>query len=111
MDILFCEVQIYIIYYIEYTLFGYSFVYLQSVKNKMNKMKDQRRLLHKCMHAEIPVFVLCGSDACAVDSLKAYYEIARARGCTSEFLEDLQLLINDFELFQREEPEKIELPD
>lgn len=74
-------------------------------------MKDQRRLLHKCMHAEIPVFVLCGSDACAVESLKAYYKIACEKGCTADFLDDLQLLINDFELFQCEEPEKIGLPD
>lgn len=74
-------------------------------------MKDQRRLLHKCMHAEIPVFVLCGSDSCAVESLKEYYRIAREKGCTSEFLDDLQLLIDDFELFQKEEPEKVALPD
>ncbi len=74
-------------------------------------MKDQRRLLHKCMHAEIPVFVLCGSDACAIESLKEYYRIARDKGCSQEFLDDLQLLINDFELFQNEEPEKVKLPD
>lgn len=74
-------------------------------------MKDQRRLLQKCMHAEIPVFVLCGSDSCAVESLKEYYRIAEEKGCTSGFLADLQLLINDFELFQKEEPAKVALPD
>lgn len=74
-------------------------------------MKDQRRLLHKCMHAEIPVFVLCGSDACAIEALKAYYQIAKTKGCTDEFLDDLNLLINDFELFSRQEPEKIKMPD
>lgn len=74
-------------------------------------MKDQKRLLHKCMHAEIPVFVLCGNDACAIESLKEYYRIAKEKGCSDEFLEDLQLLIQDFELFQQEEAEKIKLPD
>lgn len=63
------------------------------------------------MHAEIPVFVLCGSDACAVESLREYYDIARRKGCSTEFLEDLNLLIRDFELFQQQEPEKVKLPD
>ncbi|MDR0658844.1 MAG: hypothetical protein LBG18_07940 [Mediterranea sp.] len=63
------------------------------------------------MHAEIPVFVLCGSDSCAVESLKEYYRIAREKGCTPEFLDDLQLLINDFEHFQNEESGKVALPD
>jgi hypothetical protein len=63
------------------------------------------------MHAEIPVFVLCGSDSCAVESLKEYYRIAEKNGCTSEFLDDLQLLIDDFERFQNEEPDKVALPD
>lgn len=74
-------------------------------------MKDQRRLLHKCMHAEIPVFVLCGSDACAIEALEEYYRIAKNKGCSKEFLDDLQLLINDFQNFGKEEPEKISLPD
>lgn len=74
-------------------------------------MKDQRKLLHKCMHAEIPVFVLCGSDSCAVEALKEYYAIAAGKGCSTEFLDDLELLIHDFELFQKEEPEKVKLPD
>jgi hypothetical protein len=63
------------------------------------------------MHAEIPVFVLCGSDSCAVESLNEYYRIAREKGCTPEFLDDLQLLIDDFERFRNEEPEKVALPD
>lgn len=74
-------------------------------------MKDQKRLLHKCMNAEIPVFVLCGNDSCAIESLKEYYRIAKEKGCTPEFLDDLQLLIADFEHFQEEEAEKIKLPD
>lgn len=74
-------------------------------------MKDQRRLLHKCMHAEIPVFVLCGSDACAVEALDEYYKIAQTKGCSKEFLDDLRLLIDDFRAFQREEPEKVNVPD
>jgi len=63
------------------------------------------------MHAEIPVFVLCGNDICAIETLKEYYAIAKNKGCSNEFLEDLGLLIHDFELFRKEEPEKIKLPD
>lgn len=74
-------------------------------------MKDQRALLNRCMHAEIPVFVLCGTDSCAVEALQEYYNIAQAKGCSREFLDDLQLLIADFKAFQKEEPEKVKLPD
>lgn len=63
------------------------------------------------MYAEIPVFVLCGNDSCAIESLKEYYRIAKEKGCSPEFLDDLHLLIVDFERFQLEESEKIKLPD
>lgn len=63
------------------------------------------------MHAEVPVFVLCGTDACAIETLKEYKRIATEKGCDTGFLEDLQLLINDFEQFNREETDKVRLPD
>lgn len=93
-------------------------LHLRKYTNKLNlfyhyreNMKDQKKLLHKCMYAEIPVFVLCGSDSCAIEALKEYYRIAKEKGCSSEFLDDLHLLILDFEHFRQEEAEKIKLPD
>jgi hypothetical protein len=61
---------------------------------------------------EIPVFVLTGTDRCAMAALRAYAEAARQMGCTDEFVEDLECnVIPDFRDFQAQEPEKVKLPD
>ena len=74
-------------------------------------MKDQKRILHKCLLNDVPAFVIAGTDVCAVESMQCYYEIAKTHGCSEEFLEDLLLAIEDFKAFQKEEPEKVRLPD
>ena len=56
-------------------------------------MKDQKRLLHKCLLEDIPAFVICGTDICSVQAMEAYYQIAVEKGCNSNFLEDLKLAI------------------
>lgn len=61
---------------------------------------------------EIPVFVLTGTDQCALAALRAYAEEARRLGCNLDFIEDLEgNVIPDFQVFQAEEPEKVKLPD
>ena len=57
----------------------------------MAATKDQRKLLNRCVMNEIPVFVLTGTDRCAMAALRAYAEAARQMGCTNEFVEDLEL--------------------
>lgn len=78
----------------------------------MAATKDQRRLLNKCVENEIPVFVLTGTDACAMTALMAYAAEARALGCNTEFIDDLESnVIPDFRDFQAQESEKVKLPD
>ena len=78
----------------------------------MAATKDQRRLLNRCVLNEIPVFVLTGTDQCALAALKAYAEEAKRLGCNTEFIDDLEgNVIPDFEDFQEQEPEKVKLPD
>lgn len=78
----------------------------------MAATKDQRRLLNKCVENEIPVFVLTGTDTCAMTALRAYAAEARALGCNSEFIRDLETnVIPDFRDFQKQEPGKVKLPD
>ena len=78
----------------------------------MAATKDQRRLLNRCVLNEIPVFVLTGTDQCALAALKAYAEEAKRLGCNTEFIDDLEgNVIPDFEAFQKQEPEKVKLPD
>ncbi|MBE6280598.1 MAG: hypothetical protein E7095_00830 [Bacteroides sp.] len=78
----------------------------------MAATKDQRKLLNRCVMNEIPVFVLTGTDQCALAALRAYAEEARRLGCNLDFIEDLEgNVIPDFYTFQSEEPEKVKLPD
>lgn len=78
----------------------------------MAATKDQRKLLNRCVLNEIPVFVLTGTDKCALAALRAYAEEAKKLGCNLEFIEDLEgNVIPDFKAFQEEEYEKVKLPD
>lgn len=78
----------------------------------MAATKDQKRLLNRCLVNKIPVFVLTGTDQCAMAALKAYAEEARRLGCSPEFISDLEgNVIPDFRDFQTEESDKVKLPD
>lgn len=78
----------------------------------MAATKDQRRLLNRCIVDDVPVFVLTGTDACAMTALMAYAAQARAMGCDKAFIHDLETnVIPDFRDFQRDEPDKVRLPD
>ena len=52
-------------------------------------MKDQHQVLHKCLTEDVPAFVLTGKDVCAIETLKAYLEIAIQKGCSLEFTNDM----------------------
>ena len=78
----------------------------------MAATKDQRRLLNRCIVDDVPVFVLTGTDACAMTALMAYAAEARALGCNGTFIYDLETnVIPDFRDFQNQEPEKVKRPD
>ena len=74
-------------------------------------MKDQRKLVTKCIMNDIPAFVLCGTDVNALDALKEYERLATVNGSSNVFLDDLRLLIADFEAYQAGEPESVKIPD
>ncbi len=74
-------------------------------------MKDQKAILHKCLRNDWPAFVISGTDICAVEAMEGYLEVARKKGCSQEFLEDMQLVIDEMRQFQKEEPEHIKVPD
>ena len=56
----------------------------------MAATKDQRKLLNRCVMNEIPVFVLTGTDQCALAALRAYAQEARRLGCNDDFIEDME---------------------
>lgn len=74
-------------------------------------MKDQLRLLRECLRNEIPAIVFQGDDSCAVEVLEAAVDIYKKHGATKEFLYDFELLIDDFKLYQKENPFNVKLAD
>jgi len=74
-------------------------------------MKDQKQLLLKSLKNDVPVFVICGTDANAIKAMESYYKIAEEHGCDKDFLEDVKLKQEDFKAFLSQEPEKVKLPD
>lgn len=74
-------------------------------------MKDQKAILHKCLRNDWPAFVIAGTDICAVEAMEAYLKIARKKGCSQEFLDDMQLVIDEMKQFQKEDAEHIKVPD
>lgn len=73
-------------------------------------MKDQVKLLRDCIYKDIPAIVFQGDDQCLPEILKVAIEIYKKNGCSSEFLYDLQLLLNEVIAYQAESPTTVKLP-
>lgn len=73
-------------------------------------MKDQKAILLKCIKNDEPTFVIAGHDVSSIETLKAYYSIAKRNGADERFLKDLLLVIEEFEVFHIQEPDKIKMP-
>lgn len=74
-------------------------------------MKDQKALVGKCLTQDIPVFVLCGNDRLAVETLEFYSILAKYKNCGNDFLNELQLIKKEFTKYQEDERKSIKLPD
>lgn len=74
-------------------------------------MKDQKALLFRCLRNDIPAMVFSGNDILFLPLLKKYFQDAKEAGCTQEFLDDIQLRIEEFEKHIEMSPETIKLPD
>ena len=73
-------------------------------------MKDQKKLLNKCILNDIPAIVFQGDDLCMVKVLRAALDIYRENGCSEEFLMDFQALIDDAVRYQNDNLELLHLP-
>jgi hypothetical protein len=74
-------------------------------------MKDQKALLFRCLKNDVPAMVFSGNDILFLPLLKKYYEDAKVAGCTQEFLDDIQLRIEEFQKHTEISPDMIKLPD
>ena len=75
-------------------------------------MKDQKSLLAKCLHNDIPAIVFQGSDSCAMEILQAAEKIYSKNGCSPEFLKDFhENVVENFKAYQQENQSEIKLPD
>ena len=73
-------------------------------------MKDQNKLLKKCILNDIPAIVFQGTDGCAIEILQAAADIYKKNGCSEEFLYDFKQLIENFKGYQAENPKEIKVP-
>ena len=48
---------------------------------------------------------------CAIATLKTYLQTAIEKGCSDEFVNDMVLVLREFERFQSEDPQKVKIPD
>jgi hypothetical protein len=74
-------------------------------------MKDQKALLFRCIKKDVPAMVFSGNDILFLPLLKKYYQDAKEAGCTQEFLDDIQLRIEEFEKHIEMSLDTIKLPD
>lgn len=74
-------------------------------------MKDQKALLLRCLKNDIPTMVFSGNDILFLPLLKRYYQDAKEKGCSQEFLDDILLRIDEFEKHIEMMPDSIKLPD
>lgn len=74
-------------------------------------MKDQKALLFRCLKNDVPAMVFSGNDILFLPLLKRYWQDAKDAGCTQEFLDDIQLRIEEFEKHLEMSPDTIKLPD
>lgn len=74
-------------------------------------MKDQKSLLFRCLKNDVPAMVFSGNDVLFLPLLKRYYQDAEEAGCSKEFLDDIQLRIEEFEVHVQMSSNTIKLPD
>ncbi|NDV77557.1 hypothetical protein [Dysgonomonas sp. 511] len=74
-------------------------------------MKDQKALLFRCLRNDVPAMVFSGNDILFLPLLKQYHQNAKEAGCSQEFLDDIQLRIEEFEKHIDMSPDTIKLPD
>lgn len=78
----------------------------------MTAIKDQRRLVNRCITEEIPVFTICGNDVCAQAAIRAYIDAARQNGCSTSFIHELeQDVLACFKDYQNNFSELVKIPD
>lgn len=73
-------------------------------------MKDQKKLLTKCLTEDIPAIVFQGTDKCSVEILQAAVDIYKKNGCSEEFLYDFNQVIANFKGYQAENTNEIKVP-
>ena len=88
----------------------YSIENTQALVEPTLEASIDKYVLNECIYKDIPVIVLQGSDACAVDILKSANDVYRQKGCSKTFLKGFESLINDFESYRELYFDNMKLP-
>jgi len=70
-----------------------------------------KKIIEDSEAAGIPIFVFTAKDRLSVDALSSYFNNAYFNNCKREFVEGIELRIDEFSAWQIANPDKVKLPD
>ena len=71
-----------------------------------------KKIIEDSERENIPILVLTSKDKLAMNALADYYHSScLAANCNPEFMADLNERIKEFRLWQKENPNRVKIPD
>jgi len=70
-----------------------------------------KKIIEDSEAAGIPIFVITAKDILSVESLTDYFNNAVIAHCEDDFVEGVELRIEEFATWQKVNPDKVKLPD
>ena len=74
-------------------------------------MKTAESVLAKARINNEPILVLRAQDECTIKAVWKYYLECTKNDCSVEHIEEIGKIYKDFEIWRRDNPDKIKLPD
>ena len=74
------------------------------------KTKD-KKIIEDAKREGIPIFVLTAKDVLSIYALKEYEAICESADCKPEFIHAIVDRIKEFDKWQKENADKVKLPD
>jgi hypothetical protein len=82
------------------------------VDSKYSNLNDrQKKILEDSDRDSIPIFMFTAKDKCSMSGLNIYEVTCKEQGCTQEYLDKLEIDLDDYGDWVDSHPEKIKLPD
>ena len=74
-------------------------------------MNKAEKIIQECKVTGEPYFVIRAKDLLSVNAITDYKILSVYQKCSDEFINDLDRVIEDFEIWQKYNPTKLKNPD